>query len=152
MLLTHLQDPVGGAQAAGSWAVRETFVAVVVSNLPIVYQGYRALANTAAASSISSRIRSLSHHSRSHSRPDSGSGSRTHSRGWSGASWFGSKESHRKKQPLGSRTGEGEGDGDVEHEDTDLDARGSGSWKHEGELVSVEPMNLLTLNKASSSV
>ena len=31
-----LQDPVNGAQKAGSWAVRETFVAVVTSNLPIL--------------------------------------------------------------------------------------------------------------------
>jgi hypothetical protein len=36
-----IEDPIGGAQAAGSWAVRETFVAVVVANLPIVYQGFR---------------------------------------------------------------------------------------------------------------
>lgn len=32
-----------GAQQAGTWAVRETFVAVVVTNLPVVYQGYRKL-------------------------------------------------------------------------------------------------------------
>lgn len=31
------QDPVNGAQLAGSWAVRETFIAVVVSNLPMVF-------------------------------------------------------------------------------------------------------------------
>ncbi|KAK3294441.1 uncharacterized protein B0H64DRAFT_463329 [Chaetomium fimeti] len=31
-----ITDPVNGAQKAGSWAVRETFVAVVTSNLPIV--------------------------------------------------------------------------------------------------------------------
>ena len=30
-------DPMGGAQAAGSWAVRETFVAVVIGNLPMIY-------------------------------------------------------------------------------------------------------------------
>ncbi|KAL1875310.1 hypothetical protein VTK73DRAFT_10147 [Phialemonium thermophilum] len=30
-------DPVNGAQLAGSWAVRETFVAVVTTNLPIVF-------------------------------------------------------------------------------------------------------------------
>lgn len=29
-------DPVNGAQQAGSWAVRETFVAVVTTNLPLV--------------------------------------------------------------------------------------------------------------------
>jgi hypothetical protein len=32
-----ISDPVGGAQAAGSWAVRETFVAVIIGNLPMVY-------------------------------------------------------------------------------------------------------------------
>jgi len=31
------QDPINGAQLAGSWAVRETFVAVVTTNLPMVY-------------------------------------------------------------------------------------------------------------------
>ncbi|KAI0205200.1 hypothetical protein F4808DRAFT_473276 [Astrocystis sublimbata] len=30
-------DPIGGAQVAGSWAVRETFVAVVTTNLPMVF-------------------------------------------------------------------------------------------------------------------
>ncbi|TRX87955.1 hypothetical protein FHL15_011159 [Xylaria flabelliformis] len=30
-------DPVGGAQTAGSWAVRETFVAVITTNLPMVF-------------------------------------------------------------------------------------------------------------------
>lgn len=32
-----IQNPVEGAQNAGSWAVRETFVAVITTNLPIVY-------------------------------------------------------------------------------------------------------------------
>lgn len=31
------QDPVHGAQSAGSWAVRESFVAVVTTNLPLVW-------------------------------------------------------------------------------------------------------------------
>ena len=35
--LTSAQDPVNGAQLAGSWAVRETFIAVVTTNLPMVY-------------------------------------------------------------------------------------------------------------------
>lgn len=35
--LTVLQDPVNGAQLAGSWAVRETFVAVLVTNLPMLF-------------------------------------------------------------------------------------------------------------------
>lgn len=31
------QDPQNGAQLAGSWAVRETFVAVITANLPMVF-------------------------------------------------------------------------------------------------------------------
>ncbi|KAK2611425.1 hypothetical protein N8I77_004764 [Diaporthe amygdali] len=30
------QDPVNGAQLAGSWSIRETFIAVVTTNLPVV--------------------------------------------------------------------------------------------------------------------
>ncbi|GAP92975.1 putative triacylglycerol lipase-like protein [Rosellinia necatrix] len=30
-------DPIGGAQTAGSWAVRETFVAVITTNLPMAF-------------------------------------------------------------------------------------------------------------------
>lgn len=33
-----IKDPINGAQAAGSWACRETFVAVVIGNVPMVYQ------------------------------------------------------------------------------------------------------------------
>lgn len=32
-----VSDPVNGAQLAGSWAVRETFVAVVTTNLPLLF-------------------------------------------------------------------------------------------------------------------
>ena len=32
-----LIDPINGAQQAGSWAVRETFVAIIISNVPMVY-------------------------------------------------------------------------------------------------------------------
>lgn len=32
-----LQDTKNGAQLAGSWAVRETFVAVVTTNLPMIF-------------------------------------------------------------------------------------------------------------------
>ncbi|EXJ81491.1 hypothetical protein A1O3_07784 [Capronia epimyces CBS 606.96] len=66
-----IKDPVGGAQQAGSWAVRETFVAVVVSNLPMVYQGLRALTKAAATSSVFSRMsRSRLGYSRSTDEPD----------------------------------------------------------------------------------
>ena len=47
-----MQDPIGGAQAAGSWAVRETFVAIVVCNLPLVYQGGRLFTKSAAAKGL----------------------------------------------------------------------------------------------------
>jgi hypothetical protein len=36
ILIPH-KDPVNGAQKAGSWAVRETFVAVVIDNIPMIY-------------------------------------------------------------------------------------------------------------------
>lgn len=36
-----LRDPIGGAQQAGSWAVRETFVAVVVGNIAMIYPIFR---------------------------------------------------------------------------------------------------------------
>ena len=36
-----LRDPVGGAQQAGSWAVRETFVSVIIGNIPIIYPFFR---------------------------------------------------------------------------------------------------------------
>ena len=32
-----LTNPITGAAAAGSWAVRETFVSVVIGNLPMIY-------------------------------------------------------------------------------------------------------------------
>ncbi|KZM23365.1 hypothetical protein ST47_g5499 [Ascochyta rabiei] len=32
-----IKDPINGAQAAGSWACRETFVAVVIGNVPLIY-------------------------------------------------------------------------------------------------------------------
>lgn len=32
-----IKNPVNGAQQAGSWAVRETFVAVITTNMPIVF-------------------------------------------------------------------------------------------------------------------
>lgn len=32
-----IKDPINGAQAAGSWACRETFVAVVIGNVPMIY-------------------------------------------------------------------------------------------------------------------
>lgn len=36
-----LIDPVNGAAQAGAWAVRETFVAVIIGNLPMVYKLFR---------------------------------------------------------------------------------------------------------------
>ena len=32
-----IKDPINGAQAAGSWACRETFVAVIIGNVPMIY-------------------------------------------------------------------------------------------------------------------
>ncbi|KAL6364931.1 hypothetical protein LRP88_00904 [Fusarium phalaenopsidis] len=36
-----VSDPVNGAQLAGSWAVRETFVAVLVTNLPMLFPQFK---------------------------------------------------------------------------------------------------------------
>ncbi|KAL6249320.1 hypothetical protein RBB50_003173 [Rhinocladiella similis] len=60
-----IADPIGGAQAAGSWAVRETFVAVVVCNLPLVYQGGRRLTKAATNSGLFSRSASHMGYSKS---------------------------------------------------------------------------------------
>ncbi|KAI1610825.1 hypothetical protein EDD36DRAFT_466832 [Exophiala viscosa] len=65
-----LHDPVGGAQAAGSWAVRETFVAVVVCNLPLVYQGIRRMIKTASGSRLYSRSASRMGYNKSTDEPD----------------------------------------------------------------------------------
>ncbi|KAB2576770.1 hypothetical protein DBV05_g4570 [Lasiodiplodia theobromae] len=36
-----IKDPIHGAQAAGSWACRETFVAVIIGNAPMIYPLFR---------------------------------------------------------------------------------------------------------------
>ncbi|KAM0428302.1 hypothetical protein ACHAPT_007203 [Fusarium lateritium] len=36
-----VSDPVNGAQLAGSWAVRETFVAVLVTNVPMLFPQFK---------------------------------------------------------------------------------------------------------------
>lgn len=53
-----------GAQQAGSWAVRETFVAVVVSNLPIIYSLLRSIFKSLSDYSISIHKRSTANSSR----------------------------------------------------------------------------------------
>lgn len=35
------QNPVTGAQQAGSWAIRETFVAVITTNIPVIFPMFR---------------------------------------------------------------------------------------------------------------
>ncbi|EEH42662.2 uncharacterized protein PADG_07482 [Paracoccidioides brasiliensis Pb18] len=32
-----VMDPINGAQSAGSWAVRETFIAVIMTNMPMIF-------------------------------------------------------------------------------------------------------------------
>ncbi|KAI5920759.1 hypothetical protein F4810DRAFT_397324 [Camillea tinctor] len=36
-----LTDPINGAQTAGSWSVRETFIATMATNLPVVFPLFR---------------------------------------------------------------------------------------------------------------
>ncbi|KAL1641261.1 hypothetical protein SLS58_006163 [Diplodia intermedia] len=50
-----IKDPVNGAQAAGSWACRETFVAVVIGNAPMIYPLFRRGVEKAYSSSGLSR-------------------------------------------------------------------------------------------------
>ena len=53
MLTKINQDPVNGAQQAGSWAVRETFAAVIVGNVPMIYplllRGFQTVDNSLAS-------------------------------------------------------------------------------------------------------
>jgi hypothetical protein len=37
ILIPSSQDPVNGAQLAGAWGTRESFVAVIVTNLPMIF-------------------------------------------------------------------------------------------------------------------
>lgn len=57
-----IQDPINGAQAAGSWAVRETFVAVVIGNIPMIYpltrRGVEKVYSMAGGSRLEQRSRS----------------------------------------------------------------------------------------------
>ncbi|CAG8958079.1 hypothetical protein HYFRA_00000423 [Hymenoscyphus fraxineus] len=62
-----LRDPVGGAQQAGSWAVRETFVAVVIGNIPMIYPFVR---RTIRRITDSATFRSLTRSQGANSRAD----------------------------------------------------------------------------------
>ncbi|RYP85796.1 hypothetical protein DL769_000904 [Monosporascus sp. CRB-8-3] len=52
-------DPVNGAQLAGSWAVRETFVAVITTNFPVVFPLVKSML-TPAFGSLARSMRSSS--------------------------------------------------------------------------------------------
>ncbi|RYO81263.1 hypothetical protein DL764_009791 [Monosporascus ibericus] len=52
-------DPVNGAQLAGSWAVRETFVAVITTNLPVVFPLVKSMLSPVFGS-LTRSMRSLS--------------------------------------------------------------------------------------------
>lgn len=72
-----LSNPATGAQQAGNWAVRESFVAVVIGNLPMIYpvlhRGVRRLTGSQRSSKPRSDMPGMS-----------GSGSRTFELGRSG--------------------------------------------------------------------
>ncbi|ROV98709.1 hypothetical protein VMCG_06746 [Cytospora schulzeri] len=53
-LYARLTDPVNGAQTAGSWSIRETFVAVVTTNLPVVFPFLSKVVATWSSSFLSS--------------------------------------------------------------------------------------------------
>ncbi len=63
----HLQAGAKGAQQSGSWAVRETFVAVVIGNLPMIYPLFSRTVTKISSSFSSSRS----------SRPSKNDGSRS---------------------------------------------------------------------------
>lgn len=67
-----------GAEQAGSWAVRETFVAVVVSNMPIIYSLLRGIFKSLSeySISISKRSTAKSSYPSGHMRLEEMSGSR----------------------------------------------------------------------------
>ncbi|KAK6818980.1 hypothetical protein PG987_016433 [Apiospora arundinis] len=57
-------NPVTGAQQAGSWAVRETFVAVITTNLPLVFPMFRIWLYPIAGTVRQYSSRALSHPSK----------------------------------------------------------------------------------------
>jgi hypothetical protein len=64
-----LRDPVGGAQQAGSWAVRETFVAVIIGNIPMIYPLFRRATRQFLESSFFDSI-NLSRNTKSQADPN----------------------------------------------------------------------------------
>ncbi|KAI1874532.1 hypothetical protein JX265_004740 [Neoarthrinium moseri] len=82
----RLTDPVDGAQVAGSWAVRETFVAVITTNLPIVFPFFRTLLMPFFGS-LARSMRSSSAHLSDDKKPRTDF--RTFGGGGSGQSWRG---------------------------------------------------------------
>lgn len=56
-----ITNPVTGAQQAGSWAVRETFVAVITTNLPMVFPMFRIWLYPIAGTVRQYSSRALSH-------------------------------------------------------------------------------------------
>jgi len=62
-----IRSPVTGAQAAGSWACRETFVAVVIGNIPLIYPVASRELNKLANSSLLSRYNLANFSSRKNS-------------------------------------------------------------------------------------
>ncbi|KAI1872884.1 uncharacterized protein JN550_003758 [Neoarthrinium moseri] len=81
-----VMDPVDGAQVAGSWAVRETFVAVITTNLPIVFPFFRTLLMPFLGS-LARSMRSSSAHLSDDKKPRTDF--RTFGGGGSGQSWRG---------------------------------------------------------------
>ncbi|KAK7971393.1 hypothetical protein PG989_016409 [Apiospora arundinis] len=59
-----ITNPVTGAQQAGSWAVRETFVAVITTNLPLVFPMFRIWLYPIAGTVRQYSSRALSHPSK----------------------------------------------------------------------------------------
>ena len=50
------QSPITGAQQAGSWACRETFVAVIIGNVPMIYPLFLRIIKKAGSTVSASRL------------------------------------------------------------------------------------------------
>lgn len=97
-----LIDPLTGAQQAGSWAVRETFVAVIIGNLPMVYKLFR-LASKSTVETI--RSQRGTHHNLDDGTGKHGSPSYLYGKGYGGRSAQNSQLSKKSRflHPLSMR-------------------------------------------------
>ncbi|KAL8663695.1 MAG: hypothetical protein Q9202_003641 [Teloschistes flavicans] len=96
-----LTSGVNGPQQAGEWSIRESFIAVTVGNLPMLYTLFQRLHSSALSTLSSARSASNSHHHHHHHRNKRKSyplGS--YDRSGAGAGGGGRKAAKKYKHPL----------------------------------------------------